>query len=171
MNLISTEQFNVEAGDYWVMCTIAIDLERSLTYMTYMKAFKCFLAMARYIGYCTPPPTHTPTPPPSHTHTPSIIDMYYIYMVLGHNPPGHVPPGHLPQGHIPPGHLPPGHLPPGHLPPRTYTPWDIYPMDTYPQDTYPLGHRPPEQIPPEHIRLAQTFETERKKLLFTLLYY
>ena len=91
-------------------------------------------------------------------------------MVLGHNPPGHVPPGHLPQGHIPLGHLPPGHLPPGHLPPRTYTPWDIYPLDTYPQDTYPLGHIPPGQIPPEHIRLAQTFETERKKLLFTLLY-
>ena len=88
-----------------------------------------------------------------------------VQRVLGHNPPGHVPPGHLP-----PGHLPPGHLPPGHLPPRTYTPWDIYPLDTYPQDTYPLGHIPPGQIPPEYIGLAQTFETERKKLLFTLLY-
>ena len=98
-------------------------------------------------------------------------DHYAVcWLVLGHNTPGHVPPGHLPQGHLPPGHLPPGHLPQGHLPPRTYTPWDIYPLDTYPQDTYPLGHIPPGQIPPAHIRLAQTFETERKKLLFTLLY-
>ena len=44
-----------------------------------------------------------------------------------------------PPGPVPPGHLPPGHVPPGHL---------------------PQGH-----IPPKHIRLAQTFETERKKLL------
>ena len=84
----------------------------------------------------------------------TVLSKLY-FMVLGHNPPGHVPPGHLPQGHIPPGHLPPGHLPPGHLPPRTYTPWDIYPLDRYPL---------------KHIRLSQTFETERKKLLFTLLY-
>ena len=94
--------------------------------------------------------------------------------VLGHYQLGHVPPGHLSQEHIPPRHLPPGHLPPQHLPPRTLTPWDIYPLDTYLQDTYPLGHIPPGtytpgQIPPEQIRLAQTFETERKKLLSTLL--
>ena len=73
----------------------------------------------------------------------STINLLIYNMVLRYNPSGHVPPGHLPQGHIP---------------------LDTYPLDTYPQDTYPLGH-----IPPEQIRLAQSFETERKKLLFTVL--
>ena len=52
-------------------------------------------------------------------------------------------------------------------PPDTYPkdiyPPDTYPLDTYPPDTYPLGQIPPGQIPPEQIRLAQIFETERKK--------
>ena len=66
-----------------------------------------------------------------------------------------------------------GHNPLDMYPPDTYHkdiyPPDTYPLDTYPQDTYPLGQIPPGQIPPEQIRLAHTFETERKKLLFTLL--
>ena len=46
-------------------------------------------------------------------------------------------------------------------------------MALNPQDTYPLGHIPPRtytpgKIPSEQIRLAQTFETERNKLLFTV---
>ena len=68
--------------------------------------------------------------------------------VLGHNPPGYVPPRHLPPRHLPPRHLPPGNIPLGHIPP---------------------GHIPPGQIPPDQTSLAQTFETERKKRLFTLL--
>ena len=85
-------------------------------------------------------------------------------------PPDTYPKDIYPPDTYPPDTYPQDTYPLGHIPPRTYTPWDIYPLDTYPQDTYPLGHIPPGQIPPEHIRLAQTFETERKKLLFTLLY-